>query len=76
MLSERSKSKKQLQKTLCCTICFLVTGVFLVITSAFIPKLFDSLILAGAKKSAYLTPENEEYWRGIPGSLDIGIYWN
>ena len=59
-----------------CAICFLVAGVVLVITSCFVPKTMDSLILAGAKKSSQLTEENEANWNGIPGQLDIGIYWN
>lgn len=67
---------KKMKKYQSCAICFLVAGVVLVITSCFVPKTMDSLILAGAKKSSQLTEENEANWNGIPGQLDIGIYWN
>lgn len=76
--SDRSgiKTPKDLRKTLCCSICFLVTGVFLIISGAFVPKVMNSVVLSQAKKGSYLTPENEKYWDGIPGYLDMGIYWN
>lgn len=70
------KRSKEATKSLRWGICALVTGVVLIISGAFIPKVFNSLILSQAKKGAYLTPENEKYWDGIPGYLDIGIYWN
>ena len=83
MLEESLQSKelpseaqlKRLNRLKCCSICFLVTSVFLIITSAVTPKTMDSLILFGAKKSSQLTPENEVNWKDIPGSNDIGIYW-
>ena len=53
-----------------------MTGIFLVITCAFTPLAMDALIAAGAKKSAALTQANEPDWKGIPGSHDLGIYWN
>lgn len=68
--------RKKLKKYKCCSICFLVTAVILVISSAFVPKLMDTALLFGAKKSSQLTPENEKNWKDIPGNNDIGIYWN
>ena len=50
--------------------------MLLIISGSFVPKLFDTLISAGAKKSAQLSQENEADWRNIPGTHDIGIYWN
>ena len=58
------------------TICFLVTGIMLVVTSCFIPKVMDNIIANQAKKSSQLSVENEPDWKGIPGTHDIGIYWN
>jgi len=73
---ERQTKIKQLKKLKCCSICFLVTGLILVITSCFTPKAFDSILVGQAKKGAYLTQANEADWDGIPGSRDLGIYWN
>lgn len=68
--------RKKLRKYKCCSICFLLTAVILVISSAFVPKLMNTALLFGAKKSSQLTPANEANWNGIPGANDIGIYWN
>ena len=71
----RDDEVKQLKKHKCCTICFLVTGIILVITASFTPKVMDSLLLYGAKQSAQLNAKNEPTWKDIPGAQDIGIYW-
>ena len=78
MLSAEEKQQKlaQWRKLRCCTICFLVTGLVLVILCAFTPKAMDAVLVSQAKKTAQLTPANEQYWRGIPGKYDLGIYWN
>jgi hypothetical protein len=49
-VEERQTKIKKLQKLKCCSICFLVAGIILVITSAFTPKAFDSLLVSVAKK--------------------------
>ena len=70
------EENKQLKKHKGCTICFVVTGIILIITAAFTPKVMDSLLLYGAKESSQLTAKNEPNWKNIPGANDIGIYWN
>ncbi len=50
--TERTKKLADWKKFRCCSICFLITGIFLVLTCAFTPKVMDSLIVAGAKKSS------------------------
>ena len=72
---EQTKIKK-LQKYKGCGICFLVTGIILIISCAFTPKVMNSIILQQAKLSSQLTPVNEVNWDGIPGTNDITIDWN
>ena len=50
--TERTKKLSDWRKFRCCSICFLITGIFLVLTCAFTPKVMDSLITAAAKKSS------------------------
>jgi len=52
-----------------------VTGILLIIFSCFTPTAMDSILTWQAKKSSQLTKENEDDWKDIPGSNDIGIYW-
>ena len=65
-----------MKKSKCCGICFLVTGIILVITCAFTPKVMNTIIGNQAKKSSMLTQANEPDWKNIPGTHDLGIYWN
>jgi len=76
MDSEKREQIKQWRKLRHCTICFMVTGVVLLILCGFTPKAMEAILTSQAKKTAQLTPENEQYWKGIPGQFDIGIYWN
>ena len=74
--TEYDEKRKRVKKYTCCVTVFVLISMLLIISGSFVPKLFDTLISAGAKKSAQLSQENEADWRNIPGTHDIGIYWN
>ena len=67
---------KLLKRYKCLSICGAVTGVVLIVTCCFTPKLMDNLIDSNAKSQTQLTQVNEPNWRGIPGTYDIRLMWD
>ena len=72
----RDEKIKKWRRLRCCSICFLVTGIILIVMCCFTPMTMEAILVSQAKKSAALTKDNEKDWKDIPGSNDIGIYWN
>jgi len=73
---DKAMRQKAMKRYKCWGCCLIVTGIILLVTACFTPKVMDKVITSQAQKSAQLTQDNEDNWRGIPGHYDIGIYWN
>ena len=76
MQKDRKEAKKKLFKFKCRAITFLVFALVFIVTSAFIPMIFNNLMVNNAKKTSQLTAENESRWKGVAGTNDVGIYWD
>ncbi len=71
-----SDQKSKISKCQTWGIVALVAGGVLAITSIFIPMLFESAIVSGAKENAELSQSNLERWVAIPGVNGIQVLWN
>ena len=72
---ERATKLKSMKRYKCWGCCLIITGVILIVTASFTPKVMDKVITSQAQKSAQLTKANEDEWDGIPGKYGLELDW-